>query len=174
MPKRIETTLPDALAQRLELVCKHDGVHRETFVHAAIEIAVKRSERARRRAVAKRRDSVDEPLFARLRVLIAKALMGADGWEELQASLADRGFTYVEKGGGLAIKRLRDGALVCKASQVGPGYAELIRRFRAPFPGHSHVWLAERILDRAVTPGAPPAPTDDGRDDEPLIDYSDD
>jgi hypothetical protein len=56
------------------------------------------------------------------------------------------GLEYFERGGGLAIRRIDNADYVCKASEAGPSYSKLIKRFGEPFPGHSHDWLAERVL----------------------------
>jgi hypothetical protein len=46
----------------------------------------------------------------------------------------------------MALVRANSGRYICKASQVGVGYWGLIKRFGTGFPGHSHSWLAERVL----------------------------
>lgn len=76
-------------------------------------------------------------------------LAKSSNWAEMQAALAEDDLEYFERGGGLAIRVRSTGAYVCKGSEVGPGYMKLIGKFRAPFPGHSAVWLAEKVLQRA-------------------------
>ena len=77
-----------------------------------------------------------------------------------------------ERGGGVALHRLADGAPLCKGSEIGTSYASLMRRFGAPLPGHSHRYLTGRILGgdavahppRAAGPNPP-----DWDDDDPVL-----
>jgi hypothetical protein len=81
-----------------------------------------------------------------LRQVIEKTLCGASSWNDIQDRLAEYGVEYYPRGGGLAIRGAKGGAHICKASDVGPGYSALISKIRAPFPGHSHHWISDRIL----------------------------
>lgn len=83
------------------------------------------------------------------REAVSAALPVAKDWQTMQAILATHGCEYRAHGGGLAVFDTADGRYLCKASAVGPGYSMLIKRFRAPFPGHPHSWLADRILSKA-------------------------
>ena len=87
---------------------------------------------------------VAEPLRARLEGDLARAT----GWDDLQRRLRARGFALREAGGGLALHEWPGGRKLCKASDLGHGYAQLMRRFGEPFPGHRQRWLADRILGR--------------------------
>ena len=89
---------------------------------------------------------LDEQAIAECSATIKEVLPRSKSWSELQKNFAEFGLEYFERGGGLAIRWKYDQRYVCKASQAGPGYSALIKRFRAPFPGHAHSWLAERIL----------------------------
>ena len=88
----------------------------------------------------------DERLIAPLRARLAGDLAHATGWDDLQSRLMAKGYALREAGGGLALHTAPGGQRVCKASELGFGYARLMRRFGAPFPGHAHSWLAERML----------------------------
>lgn len=162
MDERIEIRMAQPLRERVRLICQDEDLTEGSFIRAAVETAVVRAERARRRA--KRRDSVDEPLLSRLRVIVAGALVAAKDWAALQARLAAQDLAYAPKGGGLSLVRLSTGEDLCKASEVGPGYALLIRRFQSPFPDHPHAWIAERVLGEIVRrdgADAPPRLADD-------------
>lgn len=100
--------------------------------------------RASRNARAPNR--ADEQLLAPLRVLLAADFAESRNWPELNGRLAQKGYALREAGGGLALHSHPGGARMCKASELGHAYATLIRRFRAPFPGHSHRHLAARYL----------------------------
>ena len=78
--------------------------------------------------------------------IVAQALAASGSWQELQQRLAAHDLEYFERGGGVALRVRSSGSYVGKASALGPGYAELMRRFGAPFPGHAHSWLTTRIL----------------------------
>lgn len=91
-----------------------------------------------------------EYLLAPLRELLAEDLARAHSWANLQDRLAGHGYTFRERGGGLALFSTTTAARICKASDLGWTYADLIRRFDAPFPGHSHTHVAQRVLKRSV------------------------
>lgn len=99
-----------------------------------------------RRSRAKKAIRPDERLVAPLRALLAEDLAFAQDWADLQRRLRAKGFELREAGGGLALHAWPDGGKRAKASDLGYSYARLMRRFDAPFPGHSHHWLAERLL----------------------------
>ncbi len=100
---------------------------------------------------AKTPNRADEQLLAPLRVLLASDFAESRCWAELNTRLRTKGYALREAGGGLALHSHPDGARMCKASELGHAYSTLMRRFGAPFPGHSHRHLVERFLG----PGPP-------------------
>ena len=122
----------------------------DTSVGNLIRDAIKRDLYRRSRAKTARR--ADERLVAPLRALLADDLAYADGWDDLQARLARKGYQLREAGGGLALHDAA-GARVCKGSDLGYSYSRLMRRFNAPFPGHRHRYLYRKALS-APTEGA--------------------
>lgn len=122
-------------------------------------------------------------LLAPLRALLADDLSRATGWADLQDRLSCHGYTFRERGGGLALFSTTTATHICKASALGWSYADLIRRFDAPYPGHSHTHVAERVLKRSVSkthkhPSLFPDSgalfvTDDGGNDDDLILFED-
>lgn len=88
----------------------------------------------------------DEQLIAPLRARLANDLAHATCWADLKTRLNRKGFELREAGGGLALHVLPGGERVCKASELGFSYGRLMRRFRQPYPGHAHSWLADRFL----------------------------
>ena len=90
----------------------------------------------------------DKPVFTFEKRLFGFAVLESSNWEELQSTLKDHNLDIVAKGGGMAIVRADTKEHVCKASEAGYGYPQLIERFRAGFPGHPHTWLAQRILTK--------------------------
>lgn len=102
-------------------------------------------QRVERRA-ARRDEVIDEQLLGRLRLLVAEALFESTNWCQMQAALRARGLHYIPAGGGLNLIDPETGEVLCKGSQVGPGYQDLVRRFGAGFPGHGRPGLAALAL----------------------------
>jgi hypothetical protein len=98
-----------------------------------------------------RHTDVRESELDSIRLVVRQALNGSSSWDEFAAYLARHHLEYFERGGGLAVRSKASRNLICKASEVGPGYSALIKKFRTPFPGHSASWLAERVLGGQVT-----------------------
>ena len=90
-----------------------------------------------RRRSAKTPVRADEQLVASLRSLLAQDFADARSWSDLATRLSRKGYRLAEAGGGLILED-RQGNRQCKGSELGHPYAELARRFAAPFPGHSH------------------------------------
>lgn len=88
----------------------------------------------------------DEALVAPLRARLAADLAHAPDWQELQRRLREKGYQLREAGGGLALYRVADDQRLCKASELGFSYSQLMRRIGAPFPGHPNTALAARVL----------------------------
>ena len=116
-----------------------------------IRLEVQRNDRRS----AKGGDLPDDQLLVRLRHLVAGALIGARDWAGLQAALGRQGLAYHPAGGGLSLIDTETGEVLCKASQAGPAYLALVRRFGTGFPGHPRPGIAHLVLDR----GAQPSPS---------------
>ncbi|QFS81332.1 hypothetical protein FIU97_00610 [Roseivivax sp. THAF40] len=117
----------------------------------------------RRAYPAKTPNRADEQLLGPLRVLLAQDFAAAQDWGDLIARLRAKGYALHEAGGGLALHSHPEGLRLCKASELGHSYGALLRRYGAPFPGHSHHHLVTRLLE-TTTP--PPQARDDGDDDD--------
>lgn len=98
-------------------------------------------QRCERRA-ARSDEVIDEQLLVRLRASVAEALFASQSWGQMQAALHARGLQYIAAGGGLNLIDPETGEVLCKGSQVGPGYQDLVRRFGAGFPDHPRPALA--------------------------------
>lgn len=98
------------------------------------------------RRAARSDEVIDEQLLGRLRLLVAEALVTAQDWGQMQAALRQRGLAYVAAGGGLNLIDPETGEVLCKGSQVGPGYLDLVRRFGTGLPGHPRPGLAALAL----------------------------
>ena len=160
----IKVSLPEPLiAAGLRL-----AQERRDTLSLVIETALT-SEIQRAGTKARTPNRAEEPLLAPLRVLLAVDFAEARSWAELQTRLRAKGHSLREAGGGLALHSHPKGTRLCKASELGNSYADLMRRFGAPFPGHSHRHLADRILRRPAPRDTPAADRPDAEDDFSLI-----
>ncbi|MEQ9261420.1 MAG: hypothetical protein RIG84_20220 [Roseovarius sp.] len=121
-----------------------DRIAREerSDVGAVIRAAVQRD--LYRRTRAKKAVRPDERLIAPLRALLADDLAYARDWPDLQSRLQAKGYALREAGAGLILVRYPAGDRLAKASDLGYSYSRLMRRFKAPFPGHGHAYLFDR------------------------------
>ncbi len=152
-------SLPPEVTATLRRRARAHGMSPVTFAHLMLVRALHEPGAAARtpdRVEEKPPQCPPEALLGPLRALLAVDLAKADGWDDLQERLARHGYTFRERGGGLALYCLNTAARLCKASDLGWSYADLMRRFGAAFPGHSHDGLAHRVLHRA-DPGAHPS-----------------
>lgn len=90
----------------------------------------------------------DEQLIAPLRARLAPLFAHSQSWQELQQRLHKLGYALHPAGGGLALHTYPTGERVCKASELGFSYARLVEKLQSGFPGHSHTWIEERVLNR--------------------------
>ena len=135
------------LWQRFVAACHGRDETPGAVLRDLLRLEVQRCERKSARS-----DEVfDEQLLGRLRLLVAEALVNAAGWADLQAALRKRGLAYIAAGGGLNLIDPETGEVLCKGSQVGPGYLDLVRRFGCGFPDHPRPGLAAMAM-AAVQP----------------------
>jgi hypothetical protein len=139
----------DAMWRRFVALCHARDETPGAVLRDLVRLEVQRSDRHKARSA----EGIDERLLARLRLLVAEALVEAESWGQLQAALGRRGLRYAPAGGGLNLVDAATGKALAKSSQVGPAYLALVRRFRAGFPGHPNAGLAAQ----ALTPLAPPS-----------------
>lgn len=123
-------------------------------LHAARELDVSESEIIRRAVVSyldqtlpiARSGEASDARDARLREFVAQVLTRSRTWLDVQHLLTQRDIRYVPRGGGLVIAATADNRIICKASDVGPAYRDLVRRF-GHFPGHPHVHIARKVAE---------------------------
>jgi len=132
---RLSTTMIAAL--------KHVAVQDDVSIGQLIRDAITRD--LRRRSAAKTSVRADERLVAPLRALLAHDFAYARDWADLANRLKNKGFGLAESGGGLVLVDLVKGERLCKGSELGHSYSQLLRKFDAPFPGHTHRWLLDRV-----------------------------
>lgn len=134
------------LWQRFLAACHSRGERLAAVLRDLVRLEVQRVERRAARSDA----VIDEQLLGRLRLLVAEALYASHSWGQMQAALRARGLQYVPAGGGLNLIDPETGEVLCKGSQVGPGYQDLVRRFGTGFPGHPRPGLAAVALTQSA------------------------
>lgn len=141
--------LSDPMLRAAETLARQRDITIGQLMRDALASEIRRTTR-----MSKTPERADETLLAPLRALLASDMAAAHGWYDLQNRLKSKGYALREAGGGLALHSHPDGARLCKASDLGASYSTLMRRFNAPFPGHAHRHLANRLL-------GPPGVADD-------------
>ncbi|WP_284163787.1 hypothetical protein [Frigidibacter sp. SD6-1] len=148
--------------QRFTALCRDADQTPGTVLRDLIRLEIQRRERR----AARSDEVIDERLLGRLRLLVAEALVEASSWAEAQARLRARGLGYAPKGGGLVLIDAETGEVLCKGSEAGPGYLDLVRRFGAGFPDHPRPGLALTALlqGRNTRPAGPQINVATGRE----------
>lgn len=139
----VTLTLPEPMLRAVLHLCRARDQSLDALLRQALDAELRRAA-----GPAKTPNRADERLLAPLRTLLARDLGEARNWPDLIERLARQGFELREAGGGLALHTHPGGLRQCKASELGHSYSSLMRRFGRPFPGHSHVQLASRVLSR--------------------------
>ena len=137
---------PEMIAA-LRLVAQEEDVSPGQIIRAALGRDLLRREKA------KTPNRADERLVAPLRALLAEDFFHAVDWRDLQARLTRKGYRLAEAGGGLILQRHPTGERLCKGSELGHGCSQLLRKFRAPFPGHSLGGLLAKALQAPLSLG---------------------
>jgi len=136
-PEILTLKLPQATLTALRRIAAEDDVS----VGQVIRAAIARDLTHRRQAKTPVR--AEERLVAPLRALLADDFAYAKTWGELQSRIAAKGYGLAESGGGLILFDRLSGVRMCKGSELGYGYASLLRRFKTPFPGPAPRWIPE-------------------------------
>jgi hypothetical protein len=77
---------------------------------------------------------------------VSEIVNESKSWADLQKRLQQENLEIVPKGGGLVVRSFDKKKELCKPSEASFGYSSLIKKFGSGFPGHSHKWLADRVL----------------------------
>ena len=151
--EQIEVTLqlPAVMIGALKIAADQEDVSVGQIIRDAITRDLQRREKAKTPVRA------DERLVAPLRALLADDFAYAKDWDDLFGRLRTKGFRLAESGGGLILLDHGTGERICKGSELGYGYAQLLRKFEAPFPGHAHKWLLGRAQAN-INPSTPRSP----------------
>ncbi len=141
------------LSQPMVAALRDLAVKEDVSVGQIVRMALEKD--LQRRAAAKTPVRADERLVAPLRALLADDFAYANSWTDLTSRLAQKGYALAESGGGLILIETATGQRLCKGSELGYGYAQLLRKFDAPFPKHRHTWILDK--ERMLRDGDVPA-----------------
>lgn len=75
-------------------------------------------------------------LLAALQALLTQDMVDAKSWEDLQSRLRPHGYELRPDGGGTALFKSSCGTRMCKGSELGFAYGQLVERFGHHMPGH--------------------------------------
>ncbi|MEM8656136.1 MAG: hypothetical protein AAGF36_15460 [Pseudomonadota bacterium] len=128
--ERVEVRLPDSLLASARALAASQDITLGQLVRSALDGEI-------RRAKPKTRNCADEALVARLQRRLAADIASATSWAHLDRILRTHGFSLRPAGGGLTLHDAH-GTRLCKSSELGFGYARLVKRFGAAMPGHPH------------------------------------
>jgi hypothetical protein len=132
MDIEITLKLSEVTAAALRQLAEQEDVSIGQIIRDAIRRDLSRREKAKTPIRA------DERLVAPLRALLADDFAYAQNWSDLTRRLLQKGYRLAESGGGLILLHHLGGERLCKASELGYSYSQLLRKFDAPFPGHAH------------------------------------
>ena len=124
------------------MVCRQRDAAPSAVLRDLVRLEVRRMEGRSARAGAEQ----DDATLARLRQVVGQALEQVQDWAGLQAALVDVGVVVRPAGTGLNLADALTGEVLCKISDVGPGYLTLVRQFGAGFPGHPRPGIAAAAL----------------------------
>ena len=138
-----------------ELVFEADGSNEKpshefslTSESSIQEVRTDPSEQKLPEPVSIQNNDIREASLDQLRSKFSEAVDSSRSWDELQSLLRIENKELVPRGGGLILRSVSTQEAICKASELGFGYASLIKIFNDGFPGHSHTWIAERALGK--------------------------
>jgi hypothetical protein len=146
MPKsdvELKILVTTETAERLESAARQQDVSVSVVVHEAL-----------RRYLDEIASSTSTPQvsssqeISEMRVVLEGAVNNSGSWRELQEKLGEYNLELIPKGGGLSLAQKDPRLELYKPSNLGFPYSKLIKHFGESFPGHSHEWLAERVLSR--------------------------
>lgn len=144
---KISVALPRILADALAEVAEAFDLTTGAVVREALTQFLKTVENDCSGISAENKKFVDpDQNYDYYKKIFVYAVNSSNNWDQLQSKLARDNLKIAPKGGGLVIQIKNTNVDICKASEAGFGYSNLIRKFKSGFPGHNHQWLADRVL----------------------------
>ncbi|MEO0771649.1 MAG: hypothetical protein AAFZ04_00570 [Pseudomonadota bacterium] len=143
----VDVKLKSELADAARMLAQERGVTVSQLLRDLVTREIKMTHRARPA------ETAQDHMVQALRDRLLPEFTQAKSWSNLTARLKSKGYCLVVAGGGLALHSRDSGRRVCKASDLGFAYRELIKQMGEAFPGHPHAWLAQRVLSKPTIPG---------------------
>jgi hypothetical protein len=84
-----------------------------------------------------RQGGTDARLLDTLLALLSRDMAEARDWDDLAERLRPHGYELRLTGGGVVLYKSSCGTRVCKGSELGFGYDDLVKRFGGPMPARS-------------------------------------
>lgn len=127
----VSIRMPMEMAEAIQSL----AVRQDVTPGQVVRLAVSRE--LQRFAKPKTPNRADEGLVASLQTLLAADIASATSWEGLDQTLSLKGYRLMAAGGGCALFSVT-GKKLCKGSELGFTYRQLVRRFGRGMPGHPH------------------------------------
>lgn len=137
----VSIKLPEEALEAIEKIAQAEDITVGQFLRLAMTNELKK------RHTAGRIVDADPDFIEPLIELLVPIIDSSDGWHTLQSKLRPTGYEVAERSGELMVLRSKTGGVVCTVADIGRPYRELLKRFHAPFPGHTNGWLAHRLVD---------------------------
>lgn len=131
--------LPAPTLEALSRIAKQDNISIEQVLRDAVNRDLDRREEVKKPV------RIDKRHISPLRALLADDFAFSKNWKELQSRLSSKGYILREAGEGLHLHK-KNGDRICESSELGYGYASLMRRFQHPFSCHNRIWMSDRML----------------------------
>ncbi len=143
----VDVKLKSELADAARMLAQERGVTVSQLLRDLVTREINMTHRARPTETAQKQ------MVQSLKDRLLPDFTQAKSWSDLTARLKIRGYCLIAAGGGLALHSRDNGRRVCKASELGFAYRQLIKQMGEAFPGHPHAWVAQRVLSQPVVPG---------------------
>ncbi|MEM6587571.1 MAG: hypothetical protein AAF641_03920 [Pseudomonadota bacterium] len=143
----VDVKLKSELADAARMLAQERGVTVSQLLRDLVTHEIDMTHRARPA------ETAQEQMLHVLRDRLLPDFTQAKSWSDLTARLKSKGYCLVVAGGGLALHSRDSGRRICKASDLGFAYRQLIKQMGEAFPGHPHAWLAQRVLSQSIVPG---------------------
>ena len=121
-------TLPADTLSALRARAKSEGTSAGALLRGALQrdLDLRRKERAEGKA--------DPAFVGAIRTLLARDIVEARNWADLQARLGARGYDLRMEEGRLSLHARDSGEQIVDANEIGASYGALMRRFHGPLP----------------------------------------
>ncbi len=137
----VSVKLPQEALEAIEQIARAEDITVGQFLRMAMNNELKK-----RHGSANYFDA-DPDFLEPIIELLGPVFDAASGWHGLQSQLRPFGYEVAERRGELVLLASNKDSIKCSLSELGYPYRRLLQKFKTPFPGHSHAWLARLALD---------------------------